>query len=152
MAAAQAVGQYSGFSSDYHDFEQYVNHSYAYAEQPEAGVPANLGLTLRGDQKQWWCCLFPWMAGDRMELENDGGPSEGESSARLPMNVGNENSQDSFNGGTTQPTTSSRASSTDEDEDAVSTSSDMFGEKLSTRRCRRLRLLGLRMMRTLHRK
>mmetsp|Transcript_5896 Transcript_5896/g.14507 ORF Transcript_5896/g.14507 Transcript_5896/m.14507 type:complete len:836 (-) Transcript_5896:1205-3712(-) len=123
MEEARAVGQYSGFSSDYHDFEHYVNHSYLYDQQPGTGVPVNLGMSVRRDDRPWWFCLFPWMEGDHMELQDETAVATNESLARPPIHG---ESQDE-----TQPTPS-RGSSADEDEvSTVSTSSDMFGEKLS---------------------
>jgi hypothetical protein len=124
MEAARAQGQYTGFSSDYHDFEHYVKHSYVYEEQPGSGVPVNLGLTVRGETKQWWCCLFPWMEGDHMELEDGGGPL-----AKLEHGSIEHSQIHAESPGSDVHTSSSRGSSADEDE--VSTSSEMFGEKLS---------------------
>ena len=123
MEEARAVGQYSGFSTDYHDFQHYVNHSYIYDEQPGTGVPVNLGMSVRRDDRPWWFCLFPWMEGDHMELEDETAVEANESLARQPIHG---ESPDE-----TQPTPS-RGSSADEDEvSTVSTSSEMFGEKLS---------------------
>lgn len=121
-AAANApTGQYAGFSADYHDFEHYANHSYAYDDQPDPVAPINLGLTYRGGDKSWWCCLFPWVAGDKMELMDDPLSSR-EETLTQHLKIGGDDTLESTK-------TPSRASSVDEDE--RSTSSDMFGEKLS---------------------
>jgi hypothetical protein len=126
------VGQYSGFVTEYQDFDNYsFVDSYSGFTNNGKGtfVPAHFEpYSIR--QEAWWCCLFPWAGGDRM-IENDemiliqgdgGGGGDGSS-------VNTETSEQPVTGVSTNVVGRTRDSGKEEDE--VSVGSDVFGEKLS---------------------
>jgi hypothetical protein len=124
--AGKAVGQYTGFTADYHDFENYAYHS---NYDPYGGGKDSLLVPTHFDpygtaEEPWWCCLFPWLVGGDKMIQDDDIPSELGTSV-----TGDESTQplDGYSNGTTNDLL--RSSSKEDDE--ISTSSDMFGEKLS---------------------
>jgi hypothetical protein len=118
-------GRYSGFhATDYDDCYQPGDYYSAYAEKADM-VPSLLDNTKQS--LPFWCCLFPWMSGDRMiTVEEQPAAVEGKESL---VNVSE----------TSNHSNPSRNASGDDDEtstgsdmlDETSTGSDMFGEKLS---------------------
>jgi hypothetical protein len=128
MAAAKATGQYSGFSADYHEFENYAYHSsYGNYGGMIAGgklVSTHFNSSYR-EEVPWWCCFFPWITGEKM-IEDDSSSVLDQDSVQEPslrqqsyQKIEDENGEGKL----------SRSSSKEDDE--VSTGSDMFGEKLS---------------------
>ncbi|KAG7354709.1 hypothetical protein IV203_004065 [Nitzschia inconspicua] len=128
MAAAKAAGHYTGFSADYHDFENYAYHS-SYGNYGDVAAGGNMVATHldapHREEVPWWCCFFPWITGEKM-IEDDSSSMLDQEFAHNKFSVGEETSQ-KINGNIQRG--SSGSSSKEDDE--VSTSSDVFGEKLS---------------------
>jgi hypothetical protein len=127
LAAAKVVGQYSGFSADYHEFENFAYHtSYRNYGNTVAGgnlVALHLNSSYR-EEVPWWCCFFPWITGEKM-IEDDASSLPDPDSIQN-SSVGQESSQNVEDNGQQN---FSRSSSKEDDE--ISTGSDVFGEKLS---------------------
>jgi hypothetical protein len=121
VASGKVHGQYTGFSADYHDFENYAYSSYNFGS--EHGSLVSFNSAPYPGQEPWWCCLFPWATKDKM-IEDDYTLDQ-EDDADVLI-VGEESAEKiQINGSGNL----SRASSKEDDE--ISTGSDMFGEKLS---------------------
>lgn len=105
---ALSYGNYSGFSTDYSEYEHYSSYD-------------NLQL-LKKDDQPFWCCLFPWI---RQLGDND--DSDPESSSFTVGEPGQESMIDLQVDG--RSGSLSRVASKDDDE--VSTGSDILGERLS---------------------
>jgi hypothetical protein len=113
---SSAYGQYSGFSADYQNYEDYGDPS---------GYTSYAGkISLPLDQKRrqgLWCCVFPWMtssSGDGYDSDRDmSDPAGKESVVSVVDGV--------------RDTTAPPSRTLSKDDDEVSTESDIFGEKLS---------------------
>jgi len=104
--------QYSGFSMDYHGYDYYQDHA-AYTSYAE-----NQQLILgKKEQKGFWSCLFPWMNNNAIKDGEEDHDEDLASKGSL-MSISE-----------VEGTSPSRSLSREDDE--LSTSSEMFGEKLS---------------------
>ncbi|KAL3913671.1 MAG: hypothetical protein SGILL_006396 [Bacillariaceae sp.] len=126
MEAGRAVGQYSGFSADYHDFESYANYA-TYGADTAGGkmIATEFGPTYR-EEVPWWCCFFPWITGAKL-VEDDSTIGQDDSEHAAVDDLGRPRS--ALNEASAAQGNLSRSSSNADDE--VSTGSGMFGEKLS---------------------
>jgi hypothetical protein len=126
MAAGRAVGQYSGFSADYHDFENYANYA-TYANDAATGklVATHFDTSFR-EEVPWWCCFFPWITGAKL-IEDDSTIGQDEPEHASIDNL--DEARSALNEELPAQGNLSRSSSTGDDE--ISTGSGMFGEKLS---------------------
>ncbi|KAL3915832.1 MAG: hypothetical protein SGILL_005459 [Bacillariaceae sp.] len=117
MAAAKAVGQYSGFSADYHDFESYASYAPATSGQL---VATHFDTSYR-EEVPFWCCFFPWITGAKL-IEDDstlGQDDNSDQGGETTALIHDMSAQDNL----------SRTSSNADDE--ISTGSGIYGEKLS---------------------
>ena len=126
VEAGRAVGQYSGFSADYHDFESYANYA-TYGADSVGGkmVATDFGSVYR-EEVPWWCCFFPWITGAKV-LEDDSTLGQDDSEHAALDSLGQPRS--ALNGSLEEQRQLSRSSSNADDE--ISTGSGIFGEKLS---------------------
>ena len=123
---ASSYGKYSGFSSDYDEYEHYAYSGYATGATMNVNkgpsvVPGLLGVRSgKSDANKFWCCIFPWMGSNDEfdEREEEIRPIQQQTPQSHPIQP------------TSEISSSSGPPSHDQD-DEVSTGSDVFGEKLS---------------------
>lgn len=121
--ASGSHGRYSGFHNS--EFDDYYTHGDYYSAYATTGGGGDTMSSVLGEgnkaSQPFWCCLFPWMSGDRMiSIQDQRAPS----SAVAP-----EGTESMVNVSENSNSSISRNSARDDDE--TSTGSDMFGEKLS---------------------
>ena len=129
-----SYGQYSGFSSDYDDYERYGYTAYATnattnANKGSSIIPSLLGgNNSKSDPNKFWCCIFPWMSKEA-DLDEGGEEAKEIQPASQSQDIV-EKTPEVLTSIDTAGSSSSVARSNDQD-DEVSTGSDVFGEKLS---------------------
>eukprot|EP00980_Cylindrotheca_fusiformis_P016414 scaffold4891_cov140-Cylindrotheca_fusiformis.AAC.11 len=116
---SSTIGRYSGFdnsnSSEYDDYYTHGDYYSAYNTAKGNGdiIPSLIGSGNGGEKISCWSCLFPWLTGDRM----------------VEVNADVEEEQPKGNESIVLVPETSNHTTTNDDE--RSTSSDMFGERLS---------------------